>query len=238
MNKSELYDRILCVFFPRRCKYCGEVIKPSQRLCDKCQKNLPRIEAPVCFKCGKSKNDCNCKGKSAYYDRITAPFYYTGAIEKAVNRLKFQHRDFLCEAYAEDMADCVRENYENTFYDFVCCVPFSKRDIKKRPFNQSELLAKHLAEKLGVEYRDALVRLYDSGVQHRLGAGLRTGNVFGVYDVNGNVSVEGRSVLLVDDIRTTGATLNECAKMLKIHGAANVDCVTFAVSKLKIDSKT
>jgi len=231
MNKEERREAVLSVFFPRRCKYCGVVIKPKDELCKSCQNSLPRIEKPVCFKCGRSKTDCKCKAKSAYYDRIIAPFYYTAAIETAVSRFKFHHIAFLYKGYADDMALCVRESFEDTNYDLICFVPFSKRDNKKRPFNQSELLAVQISEALGVEMCDLLVRLYDTDTQHRLGSALRRGNVFGVYDVKDGCSVEGKSVLLVDDIKTTGSTLNECAKMLKIHGAQRVDCVSFAVAK-------
>ena len=175
MNKSELKDKIIYAFFPRRCKYCGTVIKPEETLCESCEKHLPRVEKPVCFKCGRSAGDCDCRKKSSYYDRVIAPFYYTGAIEKGVRRMKFDFVESLCESYADDMTECVRENYENARYDFVCFVPFSERDMTKRPFNQSELLAKRIAENLGLECLDALVRLYDSDVQHQLGAKLRKG---------------------------------------------------------------
>ena len=231
MNKEERKETILSVFFPRRCKYCGAVIRAKDELCKSCRKSLPRVEKPVCFKCGRSKTDCKCKAKSAYYDRIIAPFYYTAAIETAVSRMKFHHIAFLCKGYAEDMALQIRENYEDAHYDFVCFVPFSQRDNKKRPFNQSEFLARHISEALGVELCDSLVRLYDTETQHGLNSRLRTGNVFGVYDVKDGCFFEGKSVLLVDDIKTTGSTLNECAKMLKIHGAQRVDCVSFAVAK-------
>lgn len=239
MNRKELYDRLMCIFFPRRCKYCGEVIEPSEALCEHCKSHLPGIVKPVCLYCGKAKEDCTCKQKKSYYDSIVAPFYYSGAIVKAVSRLKFQSKPYLSEGYAQDMADCLKELTPDKKYDLICYVPFYKKDIKRRPFNQSRELALHLSEILGVELSDALIRLYPTGIQHRLSASKRGGNVFGAFGVGNTDEVNGKRILLVDDIKTTGATFNECAKMLKIYSAASVDCVAFAIGKGKqnVDSK-
>lgn len=235
MSMNGFLDRVMCVFFPRRCKYCGEVILPSEQLCEDCREHLPRIETPVCNKCGKSKSDCVCKGRSGFYSFIAAPFYYEDAITKAVARFKFQHRLFLGDVYAEDMAECLRERRENLDYDCICYVPFCREDKKRREFNHSEVLARGVSERIGVRVSDALVRIYSSRVQHTLKLSGRTGNVFAVFDVSKPEEIRDKNVLLIDDIKTTGSTLNECAKMLMIHGARRVDCLTFAVGRGKQD---
>lgn len=236
MNGEIIKDRVLCVFFPRRCKYCGRVIAPSDTLCEYCLGGLPEIEKPVCHKCAKSKADCSCKNKSFYYERIAAPFYYTGAVKTAVNRMKFKQKKMLCEGYADDMARCVEEEFGDEHYDTVCFVPFTAKQKRMRSYNQSEELARHLAKKLEIPFCGALVKLYSNRVQHSLNSLLRGGNVFGVFDVSDPSAVRDKTVLLVDDIKTTGATLNECAKMLRIYGAKKVDCICFAVAnKQKID---
>lgn len=239
MNINQIYDRLLCVVFPRRCKYCGEVITPSEKLCRNCTEYLPRIDNPRCKKCGKSKDDCFCKGKSSYYDSIVAPFYYEGSIAKAIGRLKFQLKPFLAEGYAEDMAQCVKDNLNGINHDVICYVPFSDEDTKRREFNHSRIIASHLSKMLGIPLSDAIVRLYSNRVQHTLSSSERNGNVFAVFDIKDADAVRGKSVLLVDDIKTTEATLSECAKMLKIYEAVRVDCVTFALGRGKqnVDSQ-
>ena len=72
-------DRLLSVFFPKRCKYCGELIVPEKDVCESCESSLPRILPPCCRFCGHSKEDCSCKQAKNEYSAVAAPFYYEGA---------------------------------------------------------------------------------------------------------------------------------------------------------------
>lgn len=229
---KDILERILYIFFPRRCRYCGKVVVPSEELCPECRKHLPYISGEICSFCGYTKEDCCCNRKRSYYDAVAAPFYYEGAVKTAVRRMKFKNNPTLCKPMAEDMFGVIEREYKDIKFDMICFVPFSTEKQRKREFNQSEVLADSLSEKLGVQKEAALVCLFDVSPQHSLDSFRRKGNVFGIFDVNPGVSVEGRTVLLVDDIKTTGATLDECAKMLKMHGAQKVYAITFAVAKL------
>lgn len=231
MNIKLLWDRMLCVFFPRRCKYCGEVIEPKEKVCEHCKTSLPAINPPICPFCGHSKSDCSCKNKKNYYSSVVAPFYYEGAIVKAVDRMKFHSHSYLCKMFAEDMENTRVSQYAEVDFDFITFVPFSKRDEKQRDFNHSRLLAEELSVLSGIECVDALTKIYDVPTQHTLGSDARKGNVFGVYEVKTKDVVKDKTILLVDDIKTTGATLDECAKMLKLGGAQEVRALTFAVTK-------
>ncbi len=233
IKRNSISDKLLCAFFPRRCKYCGEVILPEEELCEACKAYLPETEEPVCFYCGHSKEDCKCKKHKHYYDKIAAPFYYEGAIVKAVDRLKFRQKPFLSEAYAEDMVNTIDKLYSEVKFDGVCCIPFSNQDRRRREFNQSELLARHISEKTGIELLNVLVKNYETSTQHMLKSSGRRGNVFAAFDVENPEIIKGKRILLVDDIKTTGATLDECAKMLKIYGADEVYAICFAVAKKK-----
>lgn len=237
MNFKDFADRALCILFPRRCRYCGEVIEPREMLCDGCKKNLPRITEPVCLLCGCSRADCVCKSKKNFYDAVTAPFYYEGAIVKAIDRMKFHDKAFMADVLGEDMLKTVNAVYSDKHFDLVCFVPFSKTDKKSREFNHSELLAHKIADGLKLKCADIIEKIYDVPTQHSLGSEERKGNVFGIFDVTDAERVKDKTVLLVDDIKTTGATLNECAKMLKLSGAKEVLCVTFAVTKKRKKAK-
>lgn len=227
------FDRLLCAVFPRRCVYCGAVIRPERLLCENCVQNLPRIVPPVCLLCGHEKADCTCKQKKHPYQGICAPFYYEDAIEKAVHRFKFQDKDFLAQPYARNMAAAVRREYTDIKFDVVTFVPFTKKQARLRTFNPSEILARNLANELQIPCEALLEKLFETKTQHNLKSSERVGNVFGVFELATGASVNGKTVLLADDIKTTGATLSECAKMLKLGGAEAVYCCTFAVTKHK-----
>lgn len=230
---SEYLDRALCAVFPRRCIYCGEVIVPERQICANCETNLPRIAAPICPLCGHEKADCTCKQKKHKYKAICAPFYYEDAIVQAIHRLKFESKDFLALPFALDMASCIRREYADIAFDAVTFVPFTKRQLHLREWNPSEMLARHLAETLNLPLETLLVKLFETKTQHNLEARARSGNVFGVFDVVDTNNVAGKIVLLVDDIKTTGATLHECAKMLMLADAKAVYACTFAITKHK-----
>lgn len=236
MNTEKLQkgiDRALCAVFPRRCSYCGKVIVPERQICEDCESNLPRITAPICLLCGHAKTDCTCKQKKHKYKAICAPFYYEDAIVQAIHRLKFENKDFLAESFTSDMAACVRREYADIMFDTVTFVPFTKRQMRLREWNPSETLAKALAEQLNLSSEALLVKLYETKTQHTLASSARTGNVFGVFETADPNAVAGKTVLLVDDIKTTGATLHECAKMLMLADAKAVYACTFAITKYK-----
>lgn len=232
MNIASVKESALNILFTKRCKYCGDIIVPEAEICDNCSDNLPVISESICVLCGHSKADCKCKKHKNEYRAVAAPFYYDGGIKKAIHRFKFDSREYVGDTLAVDMAETVIREYSGIMFDFITFVPFSKAEKKSREYNQSELLANKLSKSLDIPAADVLLKLYETPSQHTLKQKERKGNVFGVYDVKPESSVSGKTVLLVDDIKTTGATLSECAKMLKLAGADTVYCVCAAITKI------
>ncbi len=230
---SVAVDRLLCAFFPRRCVYCGKLIVPERTVCADCECSLPRVAAPVCPYCGCAKADCTCKQKKLKFNAICAPFYYEDTIVRAVHRFKFEDKDFLARPFSREIALAVRRDFPEMSFDAVAFVPFTKRQARMRTFNPSELLARETAKALELPCAPFLEKLFETETQHNLSRTARTGNVFGVYEVKDPAAVQGKRILLVDDIKTTGATLSECAKVLKLAGAASVHAATFAVTRRK-----
>lgn len=230
-RRKTALDRALCVVFPRRCRYCGTVIVPERAVCEHCETDLPRILPPICPLCGHQKADCVCKQRKRKCKAVCAPFYYEDAILQAVHRYKFENKDFLAADFACDMAETVRREYTEIAFDAVTFVPFTKKQMRSREWNPSEMLARALAKELGLLCLPLLEKLYETESQHTLSRRARTGNVFGVFEAVNLENVRGKTVLLVDDITTTGATLSECAKMLMLGGAKEVYGVTFAVTR-------
>jgi ComF family protein len=237
MSKITLKEHIVNAFFPKRCKLCGKVINPHYDLCCDCENGDFYIKGEICELCGVEKEYCVCKKHKNSFCAVVSPFYYEGGAKAAVLKLKFgEHRQY-AKSLAEYMASCVNERFEGVEFDEIAFVPMTKSQIRERSFNQSELLAIELGKALGKPVVKYLIKEFETKQQHTLKESLRKGNVLGAFAVDGEIpfSPEGKTVLLCDDILTTGATMNECAKMLRLSGAKDVYCVAAAITKKRVD---
>lgn len=217
---------------PKRCAYCGRVIPSNRLMCYECEKKLPRITGTVCVKCGRGKEHCSCKGAEKYFISLVAPFYFDGNVRKGIHALKFRRSPDNAEAYSFEMARTIKERFGNVEFDFIVAVPMTDKSIKSRGYNQCALLADGISKISGIEYKPGfLVKLYETEKQHGLQYYLRKGNLTGVFDVSDPSCVKDKTILICDDVSTSGETLNECAKMLWLYGAKEIYCVAAAVTK-------
>lgn len=200
--------------FPPRCPYCNRVISAKEWACEVCRKKIIIEYAEVLL----------------YKSHCTAPFYYKDPVKSAILKFKFGNRPDLGIQLAMCMKDAIERQYKQPF-DWVACVPLTKRKTRKRGYNQAEVLAKQLGKQMRLSYKPLLTKVVDNRPQHKLHKKDRQKNVHGVYAVNKKFDVNGKHVLLIDDICTTGATLSECAYTLKQAGAASVYCAAFAIVK-------
>ncbi len=237
-GKRSFGQRLLAAVYPERCACCGRVVSCGELVCAPCRALLPVVEPPLCPLCGCGRSDCSCEGRRRLVEGIVAPFYYEGASRDAVRNLKFYNRLYAAEPLALAMAAVVRREWlapddgrPAVRFDGVIPVPVSRATFRRRGYNQSALLANKLAEALGLPMEDALVKLWDTPAQRGLPAYRRSGNVLGVFDRAAGADFTGCTLMLVDDIATTGATLDECAKMLKIYGAREVYAVAAALTR-------
>ncbi|HIW73451.1 MAG TPA: hypothetical protein H9684_03940 [Firmicutes bacterium] len=237
MVKRSAGRRLLAVFYPERCACCRKPVPCGALACGECRAALPAIPPPVCPLCGAARADCACRGRRRTVERLTAPFYYEGGARRAVRHLKFNGHPDAAELLYTAMAETVRREYGGRLFDAVIPVPVGPATLRRRGYNQSAVLAKGLAEELGLPMEEALVKLWDTTPQRELPADRRGGNVFGVFDRAESADFAGKALLLVDDVATTGATLDECAKMLKLYGAREVYAVAAALSRLSKEKK-
>lgn len=224
-----LINLIKEAFFPKTCAACGEVTDNGEPLCDYCREMLVRFD-PIkrCIRCGNEKSDCECKYRVFHFDGLVAPFENKETARLGVYSFKFRRKMSNAEYFAEQMALSVKNEYRDIRFDAVTFVPMHKYRFLKRGFNQSRVLAEKIAEILGAPLADTLLCLKNGKRQHDLFGKERFQNVKGRYAAKG--SVRGKTILLVDDIKTTGATLDECAKQLISSGADGVYCVTALIS--------
>lgn len=216
-------------FFPMTCAACGEVTEGGEPLCDYCREMLmPFNPLKRCILCGSEEPDCECQHLVFHFDGLIAPFKNNDTARLGVYSFKFAKRISNADYFAEQMALCVKNEYRNIRFDAVTFVPMHRSRFLKRGFNQSRVLAEKIAVVLGLPIADTLVCLKKGKRQHDLFGKERFGNVKGRYKAK--AGAKGKKLLLVDDIKTTGATLDECAKQLYLSGADGVYCVTALIS--------
>ncbi|MBR5273466.1 MAG: ComF family protein [Clostridia bacterium] len=221
---------LIAAILPKVCIACDKRIPENEEFCSGCYPYMKRISIPACDVCGKSKKRCPSHDKSTNYNFICAPFYYRGAIRAGLRHFKFGNRQNSADFFADQMAKYLIKSHPDIKFDYITYVPMTEKQIKDRGFNQSQVLAQRVAKILNVECRsDILIKLYNIEPQHNLSAMYRKGNVAGVFDVENREIIKNKNILIVDDIKTTGYTVDECAKMLKQYDAAMVGCLCAAI---------
>lgn len=173
-----------------------------------------------------------------YFEALAAPFYFEGNVRKGIHAFKFRKSPDNAEAYSKEVSETVSQRFDGVTFDFITEVPMTRKSMRERGYNQCALISENVAEILGIEYKPSLLtKLYETEKQHGLTYNLRKGNLTGVFDVSNPENVKDKTVLICDDISTSGETLNECAKMLWLYGAKEIYCVAVALTKSKKKKK-
>ncbi len=222
------------ILFPQRCCGCDKILI-SPPVCNECRKLvLHPAEKGGCEICGQRMQSCMCK-KHQYYSKLVSCFYYEGEPVKTIFRLKFRSRPDIARNFAGLMEEALEERQLTKKIDFITFVPMEKLPRFRRGYNQSELLAKHLSEFTKIPYGALLEKKYKTSSQHKLTAVSRSGNLLGCFEPTADSvgQFKGKTVLIVDDVITTGSTINELAKTLLIFGADSVYAASCATTKKK-----
>ena len=208
---------ILGLLFPDRCVFCGKILK-NGRVCAECERALPYTEGVRTSKRGEFFTEC------------VSPFYYRGIVRDSILRFKFGGRGMYAEVYAKYCARAVNELLNGRF-DLITWVPVSKKRLRKRGYDQARLIGEALANELSIPCRVTLEKIRDTAAQSTLeGEARRRANISGAYRTVGD-GLGGKRILIVDDLITTGATMNECARTLLMSGVEEVAGCTVARSK-------
>lgn len=221
------------LLLPSRCIFCGHVMPEPKLVCKYCVAEKPFIVGKVCRFCGLEKSKCTCGNRKHNYIRRIACVYYHGSVTRGVSRFKFYRRTMLARYYAQLMVQNIASKYKDIAFDMMIPVPMHPFDMWRRGFNCSNLLCEHIAEELPIPLvDDLLIKSRRHRPQKRCPLSKRAANVLDSFAVTDADRIAGKTILLIDDVCTTGATLNECAKMLKLHGAKVVYAATFAAVAL------
>ena len=219
----------LDLFFPPRCIGCE---REGKYICDSCCEKLPLISPPVCTICGRPLTDRNscpgCIEGPVAIDGIRAPFLFHGIIREAIHEFKYRNLKSVAPLLAGFLQDYLLENPIPG--DVLVPVPIHRKRHRERGYNQSSLISRELSRKNGLPViEDCLIRRINTPPQIRTtSASDRRKNIADAFTCI-NDTLEGRHVILVDDVSTSGATLNTCAEVIKSSGAAGVWGLTIAL---------
>ena len=224
------YKTIISALYPNTCVGCSEILKDEEQLCDYCYEMIERTSKDkLCLKCGLPKKDCDCSRFIFRFDGCVAPFYYKGIAKRIMYGFKFRRKEYLADFFAQQMALCVKQNYLDIRFDGISYVPMLKKSKIRRGYNQSRVLALKLSKIIDIPVYENLLGLKNKKyIQHKLPYKMRFDNVNEKYFCKYNIL--GKNILLVDDIKTSGATLDECSKQLLRSGANRVYCVTALIT--------
>jgi ComF family protein len=240
---QNVYGALASVFFPAPCRLCGELLDRAGRIpiCRSCLASLRPLTGPSCARCGRPFASpiavevenlplCHICRRGLYdFDFARSYGAYTRDMARAIILLKYHGVTRLAAWFAAGLRETFRQNHEKCLADVVVPVPAHALRLRERGYNHAELIAKPLARSLGLPCRSyLLVRTRPRADKLRLTLRERWRSVRGVYTIRQGQRVDNLRVLLVDDVLTTGATLDACSRALRKAGAAGVVALTVA----------
>lgn len=216
--KVKILDTILDWIFPPHCPFCGEILDHAG-ICDSCQSQLPWLSG------SQSKTELE------FVDHCYSPLFYDERVKQGIAAYKFQGAQYHGKSFAQFMNQCIGDSLD-TEYDVITWVPLHPRRRKERGFHQTKLLGTEIGRLRGIPAWELLRKERKTDAQSGLTEdAARRANVLGAFSVLDGKMVAGKRILLVDDVVTTGATLSECARILKTAGAETVDVITLAKAR-------
>jgi competence protein ComFC len=234
----KIYENLLEFIWPRFCINCSEKLKTGQGIfCEDCINRINYIHMPYCDICGdpvdgdvRKNYTCQyCNQRNPHFLMARSAIRFDGVAKKTIYELKYNKETYVGKYLAQLAFHTIENEYENVIFDYVTYIPLHKRKTKQRTFNQSKLIAQYIAKMLKVNLAaDLLIRSKYTNTQTLLNFQERRKNISGAFKAANISKLENKTILLVDDVMTTGATVNECSKVLKTAGALNVYVITVA----------
>lgn len=229
---------LLDMLYPRMCAGCGKLVAPEPgHFCWDCQSKIVYVQSPFCSICGdpvEGRVDGSfvcyaCSESTPFFDRARSAVRYRGVMQDVLQEFKYREGLWMRPDLVRILAACAATHYDVDEIDAVTFVPLYPARHRQRGYNQAEALADLLAKAIRKPLlKYGLARVKPTQTQTHLTARDRATNVKGAFKTRWLSRLKGRRILLVDDVMTTGATVNECSRVLKAGGAARVLVVTVA----------
>ncbi|PIV21433.1 MAG: ComF family protein [Deltaproteobacteria bacterium CG_4_8_14_3_um_filter_45_9] len=234
----EFQSTLFQFFLPPQCPCCERLLEEDQQgFCSNCLSEIRWIEPPFCSICGipfiskeVESHPCGaCVTHRKYFTMARAWGAFEGSLQEAIHRWKYEGKTRLTPFFAEWMVKGLNRYWEPDSLDLLIPVPLYTQRLRERGFNQALLLVKELSRRTGIPYRKTILQKKKPTIpQVNLSGAEREKGLRGAFHIIRNEELLGKSVLLVDDVYTTGATVNECSKVLLRGGAERVDVLTLA----------
>lgn len=239
MSFYEVLDLVLDFIYPENisCILCNKPIKKinTYSLCKDCFKELNFIQ-DGCIKCGKpiiyhslEKLDlCGCSycfNKSFYFDKAISCIEYSDISKSMILGFKYKNKTYMAKYISNIMKE--KLDLENIKFDYITFVPLHKKRMRKRGFNQSEKIAKELEKMIDIPILDCIYRKSNTNRLYNLNRKERKIELKNAFLVKENINyANGKNILLIDDIFTTGSTVNEISKLLKLNNVNKIFVMT------------
>lgn len=238
---KKILQWILAFIYPRRCPVCGEIVLPKKSLvCDSCYDKLKLIKEPKCKQCGKplqhvEQEYCyDCSRKNYHFEQGMAVWIYDKVMQKSIAAFKYKHRMEYADFYIHEVMDHYGIWLKQLQLDAIIPVPIHKRKRKIRGYNQAAVLAKGIGDELSIPViEDVLLRVRNTLPQKELNDRERYRNLIEAFIVqDANYMLQHiNKVLIVDDIYTTGSTIEACTNILKNAGVQKVYFICLCIGK-------
>lgn len=209
-----LFSQLLDLLYPPKCVFCRRLLRPEEHdVCARCAHELEPIPAPL--------------RRGQFYTECYAVYSYEGVVAESLRRFKFSGQSQYAASFGRMLAPLLR----TAPFELLSWVPVSAKRRRSRGYDQTELLAHAVAKELELPCTQTLQKIRHNPAQSsQRDAAARRANVLGAYRAVSPERFAGRSVLLIDDILTTGATLSECSRVLLTAGASSVVCAALAAT--------
>ncbi len=234
------FKLLLDLLYPRRCPICQQIVMPKgEYICRTCFEELPFVREPRCRQCGKPLGDMekeycyDCEKRAFHYEYGYGLWIYNEKMKRSLSAFKYQGKREYAEFYGEQLLLHYGDWIQSVGIQVVVPVPVHIRKLKTRGYNQAALVAEIVAKELHLPLEEVLMRCINTKPQKSLDNRERIYNLQHAFCLNtsNNFSVEGKKVLLIDDIYTTGSTIEVCTNVLLQAGADKVYFLCLCIGK-------
>ena len=230
---------LLDLIYPPLCQACGKKLEVFNRLflCEVCYNNIRWINPPFCKRCGKSigydediRSVCeSCKTKTYYFDSCYSVCVYEGTIRECIHKFKYNAKLALGALFTDLMTDFAEKHIDIQGFDCIIPVPLHRVKHRERTFNQAALLAASLSKKFKLPLLgNTLTRIRLDKPQIMLPKNRRLKDIKDAFKIRKSHLLKNKAVLLIDDVFTTGATVNECSRILKEAKVKKIEVLALA----------